>query len=1074
MRKHHIYNFHIGFWGAFLISLALIIHSSVLLVASSAISQAQTSPFITIDAPTNGAQYNIGDNIDITVTTADNAASVSGIVTNTTNGQSSSANFTTSDFITWSSSHFALSDGQYTLDISATEAQSGANHQSQSTFVVGQQIVITNTLLLPQNNETVSGLSPLKARTNIQVDSLVFNIKDSTGQTIQSIQGNASTVTDWDAQFDTTSLQNGNYTVEAEASLSGAVTTSTSNSFTVDNSAQGNVTLNLPANNAILSGATNPLNASTDIAPSSVSFQIFPGLTSSFDNIPGTNPSLDQITWTANLDTTIYQNGAYTIIAVATFSGQATPSATTAITIDNQTTTTDPLAITQTTFQSGQVGQAYSKQLQATGGQTPYNWSIDSGTLPSGLTLNNQDGTISGVPTNDGSFALAFRVTDATGDSQTLSGTIVIAAPAQNGNGGTPVCGDGTQDSTEQCDDGNVTNGDGCSSSCQLENSTQDPASGPASLAISSPSAGTVLQGSNNLVIIQGSEPINQPQVLLTDTAGQNVLANATNAPFKPLNSNGGAIWQYVIDARTIADGNYTLRVTASTSSSGEALTAPTVSVSVDNPNTEDEQPSFSGGLIVKPTEGQTLSGIVLLQAQANGDIDSVIFTVQTFSNGSFPIPASFNASKGLWEATWDSAGIRGGGTIVRASVTTAEGFTGTLPKISFVLQAVEPVLTTTQEAINDGVVEPTLVDPRIEDVINPAVLDNVDGSGQLPDVPVECQLEQITDKRACDEYLATRQIRVLTPAEEERARSQISEVVSQHVSFKEDGAIPRNFAQDTSGNRIEAPLEEILPIRTDRKQDDGEESEETFLIAPSTRPPASLARFVEQTVPAVLIPDRDGDGLSDDAEERYGSDPDNPDTDGDGFKDGIEIRNGFDPTGPGPLNVVLAPTDVALLNNRPLDQPRFAGVTEEDVIKVEDAQPVTEDEEAVLLTGKAEPFSFVTLFVYSSLPVVVSVQADANGEWEYEFTHPLVDGKHEVYATVTNETGAITKKSRALSFFVQEAKAVTEEEFLRTAITVEDSSGTFLAYYLAGGVLIIMLGGILFFYYIRSQKAYS
>lgn len=46
--------------------------------------------------------------------------------------------------------------------------------------------------------------------------------------------------------------------------------------------------------------------------------------------------------------------------------------------------------------------------------------------------------------------------------------------------------------------------------------------------------------------------------------------------------------------------------------------------------------------------------------------------------------------------------------------------------------------------------------------------------------------------------------------------------------------------------------------------------------------------------------PDRDQDGLSDAAEARFGTDPDQADTDGDGYKDGDEVKNGYDPMVPG------------------------------------------------------------------------------------------------------------------------------------------------------------------------------
>jgi hypothetical protein len=48
---------------------------------------------------------------------------------------------------------------------------------------------------------------------------------------------------------------------------------------------------------------------------------------------------------------------------------------------------------------------------------------------------------------------------------------------------------------------------------------------------------------------------------------------------------------------------------------------------------------------------------------------------------------------------------------------------------------------------------------------------------------------------------------------------------------------------------------------------------------------------------------DTDDDGLTDrDEVVVFKTDPLNPDTDGDGFTDGDEVRNGYDPKGPGRL----------------------------------------------------------------------------------------------------------------------------------------------------------------------------
>ena len=54
---------------------------------------------------------------------------------------------------------------------------------------------------------------------------------------------------------------------------------------------------------------------------------------------------------------------------------------------------------------TGQVGVPYSSALVASGGNTPYTFSIISGSLPPGLTLDTTTGAITGTPTNVGTFS---------------------------------------------------------------------------------------------------------------------------------------------------------------------------------------------------------------------------------------------------------------------------------------------------------------------------------------------------------------------------------------------------------------------------------------------------------------------------------------------------------------------------------------------------------------------------------------------------------------------------------------------------------------------------------------------
>ncbi len=75
---------------------------------------------------------------------------------------------------------------------------------------------------------------------------------------------------------------------------------------------------------------------------------------------------------------------------------------------------TYPLAIGTASLPDAPIGQAYAQQLAATGGTTPYTWSVASGTLPAGLTLDPTTGIISGTPTGVGSADFTVEVTDTT------------------------------------------------------------------------------------------------------------------------------------------------------------------------------------------------------------------------------------------------------------------------------------------------------------------------------------------------------------------------------------------------------------------------------------------------------------------------------------------------------------------------------------------------------------------------------------------------------------------------------------------------------------------------------------
>jgi hypothetical protein len=90
-----------------------------------------------------------------------------------------------------------------------------------------------------------------------------------------------------------------------------------------------------------------------------------------------------------------------------------------AVTLDTNTITASacavapppPPALTLTCpTNAGQAGVVYSSTAVASGGLPPYTFSVASGALPAGLTLNTTTGAITGTPTAAGSFTV--KVTD--------------------------------------------------------------------------------------------------------------------------------------------------------------------------------------------------------------------------------------------------------------------------------------------------------------------------------------------------------------------------------------------------------------------------------------------------------------------------------------------------------------------------------------------------------------------------------------------------------------------------------------------------------------------------------------
>jgi hypothetical protein len=140
-----------------------------------------------------------------------------------------------------------------------------------------------------------------------------------------------------------------------------------------------------------------------------------------------------KVTWSATAGS-VDTNGLYTaptvssqtnVVVTATSSADTTKSASAAVTVD-PVNNKGP-QITTGSLPQGQQGNSYSEVFSATGGTTPYSWSISAGTPPPGIAMN-ANGEFAGMPNTVGTFNFTVRVTDATAKTATGNFSVTVIA----------------------------------------------------------------------------------------------------------------------------------------------------------------------------------------------------------------------------------------------------------------------------------------------------------------------------------------------------------------------------------------------------------------------------------------------------------------------------------------------------------------------------------------------------------------------------------------------------------------------------------------------------------------------
>jgi hypothetical protein len=123
--------------------------------------------------------------------------------------------------------------------------------------------------------------------------------------------------------------------------------------------------------------------------------------------------------------------GEYTFTATVTDSSSPTPQ-TASVTLTVTVAPAGPLTISTKSVPNGVQGVYYYAELEGTGGVSPHTWSITSGSLPTGMSLDPYSGWIYGEPKSYGSYSFTVSLTDSsTPEAQTASASYTLdIAPA--------------------------------------------------------------------------------------------------------------------------------------------------------------------------------------------------------------------------------------------------------------------------------------------------------------------------------------------------------------------------------------------------------------------------------------------------------------------------------------------------------------------------------------------------------------------------------------------------------------------------------------------------------------------
>ncbi|TIU97633.1 MAG: autotransporter outer membrane beta-barrel domain-containing protein, partial [Mesorhizobium sp.] len=201
----------------------------------------------------------------------------------------------------------------------------------------------------------------------------------------------------------------------------------TTDSFTFEDASAGVVTVNVT-----ITPATSPITVSPATLPTPAIGVFYDQTLSSTGGVApytytsggGSLPPGLSLASNGRISGTPTGSGPYNYTVHVTDSTSPTQ-----LTADKSYSFTVPgptLVVSPTNPPDGAQGIPYSQQFSTSGGTAPYTYSLDSGSLPPGLTLSSS-GLLSGTPTTQGSFTFTIKSQDSTTIS---TGGVWFVAPS--------------------------------------------------------------------------------------------------------------------------------------------------------------------------------------------------------------------------------------------------------------------------------------------------------------------------------------------------------------------------------------------------------------------------------------------------------------------------------------------------------------------------------------------------------------------------------------------------------------------------------------------------------------------